>query len=234
MSGPGPEAAEPGLAGPFLALVRRDLRLAWRGGGAGALSTVFFVIVASLVPFGVGPQMELLARIAGGVVWIAALLSVLLALDRLFQADMEDGSLDQLALSGLPLALVVLAKAIAHWSSTAWPLIAAAPLIALLLNLPLAGLPALLAALAIGTPALSLIGAVGAALTVGLRRGGLLLSLLVLPLFVPVLIFGASAVEAAITLAPVWPHLALLGAVSLAALALCPLGAAAALRLNLG
>jgi heme exporter protein B len=215
------------------ALIGRDLVLAFRQGGGGLLAVGFFAVVAILFPFGVGPEPALLGRIAAGVLWVAALLASLLSLDRLFQADLEDGSLDQLALGPLPLELVVLGKCLAHWLTTGLPLVLAAPVLAALLNLDQAAWPVLLAALALGTPALSLIGAIGAALTVGVRRGGVLLSLLVLPLTVPVLIFGVAAVEAAATGFSPRPHLLLLGGTGLFALVLAPWAGAAALRLSL-
>ena len=212
------------------AVLARDLRLALRHGMDSLLVVVFFVIAVVLFPFGVGPDPFMLARIASGIVWVAALLSVMLSLERLFLADFEDGSLELLVLAPVPLEGIFLAKVLAHWMTTGLPLIVAAPLLALFVNLPEAGLPILLAALALGTPTLSLIGGVGAALVLGARRGGVLLSLLVLPLFVPVLIFGAGAVEAAVGGFAVRGHLMILGAMLLGALALCPWAAAAALR----
>ncbi len=182
----------------FLALVGRDLRLAFRIGGGPWLGLAFFLAVIVLVPLGVGARLALLGQTAAGFVWVAATLATLLSLDRLFQADAEDGSLDQIALGPLPLEIAALAKCLAHWLTTGLPLALAAPVCALLLNMPAQGYGALVLSLLIGTPALSLIGAAGAALTVGLRRGGLLLSLLVLPLFTPVVIFGAGAAGAAI------------------------------------
>ncbi|WP_339947190.1 heme exporter protein CcmB [uncultured Albimonas sp.] len=217
----------------FLALIRRDLALAFRIGGGGLLSLGFFLLAALLIPLGVGPEGAALARIAAGVVWVCALLACLLSLDRLFQADLEDGSLDQLALGPLPLEAIVLAKAGAHWIATGLPLTLAAPVIGVMLNLaPEAFLP-LLAALLIGAPALSLAGAVGAALTAGVRRGGLLLSVLVLPLYVPTLIFGAQAADRAATGLDPTPALAFLGAVTALAAGISPFAAAAALRVNL-
>ena len=217
----------------FGALLRRDIALAFRQGGAGLLALGFFVITVALFPFGVGPEAGVLGRIAPGVTWVAALLATLLSLDRLFQADFEDGSLDLLVLAPLPLEIVVLAKCLAQWLTTALPLVAAAPLMALLLHMDGAGFGVLLASLVIGTPALSMIGAIGAALTVGIRRGGVLLSLLVLPLYIPVLIFGVMAIEATLTGLSPAPHLMLLGALSLLATALAPWAAAAAIRLSL-
>jgi heme exporter protein B len=218
---------------PFLALVRRDAALAFRIGGGGPLGVTFFLIATLLIPLGVGPEGGGLAKIAAGVLWVSALLACLLSLDRLFQADHEDGSLDQLALSPLPLEATVTAKALAHWLTTALPLIAASPVLGMMLNLPGPAYGTLLLSLAVGTPALSLIGAIGAALTVGVRRGGLLLSVLVLPLYIPTLIFGARAVDQAALGLPSGPSLLFLGAVTLLALAAAPFAAAAGLRVNL-
>jgi heme exporter protein B len=214
----------------FRLLVQRDLRLALRQGGDAAMVVGFFVLTVVLFPFGVGPEPALLARIAAGIVWVTALLAALLSLERLFQADWEDGSLEALALMPLPLEGQVLAKCLAHWLVTGLPLSLVAPLLALLLDLDPAGYAVLVASLLLGTPTLSLIGAVGAALSLGARRGGVLLSLLVLPLYIPVLIFGVAAIEASIGGFPVRPHLLLLGALLAGALPLAPLAAAAALR----
>lgn len=214
----------------FRLLVMRDLRLALRQGGDAAMVVGFFVLTVILFPFGVGPEPALLARIAAGILWVTALLAALLSLERLFQADWEDGSLEALALMPLSLEAQVLAKCLAHWLVAGLPLIVVAPLLALLLHLDAAGYPVLLASLALGTPSLSLIGAVGAALSLGARRGGVLLSLLVLPLYIPVLIFGVAAIEAAIAGLPARPHLLLLGALLAGALPLAPLAAGAALR----
>ena len=217
----------------FFAIVRRDIKLALRQGGGAPLAVAFFILVVTFFPLGIGPEHALLERISAGVVWVAALLAAMLSLDRLFQADFEDGGLDLLALSPLPLELIVVAKCTAHWLTTGLPLLIAAPVLALLLDMAPDGLAVLALAMLLGTPSLGLIGAIGAALTVGIRRGGVLLSLLVLPLYVPVLIFGAGAVEAATSgLAP-RPHLLILGALLLGALALAPWASAAALRLNL-
>lgn len=217
----------------FMAVLRRDLLLAARIGGGGLLACAFFLIAVSLVPLGVGPDLPTLRRIAPGMLWIGALLAVLLALDRLFQADHEDGSLDLLVLAPLPLEATVLAKVLAHWLTTGLPLVVAAPLLGLLLDLPPSILPWVMGAMALGTPSLSLIGAVGAALTVAVRRGGMLLSLLVLPLYVPVLIFGALAIEAALSGRDPAPPLLVLAGLFLFGLVLGPLAAAAALRINL-
>ncbi|MGK2742514.1 heme exporter protein CcmB [Tepidicaulis sp. LMO-SS28] len=217
-------------------LLSRELKLAMRTGGGGGLAVVFFLIAVSIVPLGLGPDLNLLGRVAPGFLWVALLLSALLTLDRLFQADQEDGSLDLLLLAPLPLEVTVFLKALAHWLTTGLPLIIAAPFLGLLLNLPEGAMPPLLLSMLIGSPALSLFGAVGAALTVSVRRGGLLLSLLVLPLYVPTLIFGVSAVSTTLVLSPGsegGTSLMLLGAVSLVSLVIGPIGGAAALRANL-
>ncbi len=190
----------------------------------------FFVLAVILFPFGVGPEPEVLARIGSGIIWVTALFAALLSLDRLFLADYEDGSLEALALSPLPLTLIALAKILAHWLVTGLPLALVAPILALILGVDAAGYPALIGAMALGTPSLSLIGAIGAALTLGARRGGVLLSLLILPLYVPVLILGAGAVEAAISGLGARPHLLILAAMAAAALPLAPLAASAAIR----
>ena len=214
----------------FARVVRRELRLAFRQPGDTVMVVMFFVIAVVLFPFGIGPELDILARIAAGVVWVTALLAAMLSFERLFQGDFEDGSLDQLALSPLPLEATALAKALAHWLTTGLPLLVAAPLLALMLNMATPGYAALFATMALGTPTISLIGTLGAALTVGARRGGVLLSLLVLPLVIPVLIFGAAAVDSSLAGLSVRPHLLLLAALLLAALVLAPVAAAAALR----
>jgi heme exporter protein B len=215
---------------PFTALVARDLHLAFRQGGDGAMAVMFFVLASVLYPFGVGPEPQMLARMAAGVIWVTGLLAALLALERMFQSDWEDGTLDLIAVSPLPLELAVGAKCLAHWLTTGLPVIAATPIVGILLHLNAAQLPALLAAMAIGTPILSLLGAVGAALSLGARRGGVLVSLIVLPLDVPVLIFGAAAAESVIAGRPCTPQLLMLGGMLAAALPLCLIAAAAALR----
>lgn len=220
----------------FLALLLRDLSLAARLGGGGGMAVFFFLVVVAIVPLGVGPDKALLSLIAPGMLWVALLLAALLTLDRLFQADFEDGSLDLLSMGVLPLELVAVAKALGHWLTTGLPLVVAAPLLGLLLNLPVASFPALLLAMLVGTPALSFLGAIGAALTVGVRRGGLLASLLVLPFYIPVLIFGVGAAEAAsagFEGDAGFQSLLFLGAVTLGSFVLGPIGAAAALRANL-
>ena len=220
------------MVGVFLRLIGRELTLAVRGGIGSLMAVVFFVIAVTLFPLGIGPELGLLSRIAPGAVWIAALLAALLSLDRLFVADHEDGSLEQLMLGTLPLEFVVLAKTAAHWLTTGLPLAAAAPILALLLNMSTDGLVILIVSLLLGTPILSLIGAVGAALTVGLRRGGALIALLVLPLYVPVLIFGVGAVEGAVLDVGVHANLSILAGGLVGALVLGPLAAAAALRMT--
>lgn len=214
----------------FTALLARDLRLALRQSADSFTVMAFFAIATVLFPFGVGPEAEVLTRIAAGVIWVAALLAALLSLDRVFAVDFEDGSLDQLILSGQSTTLVVLAKVAAHWLTTGVPLIVMSPVLAVTLQLPAQGYGALVLALILGTPTVSLIGALGAALVLGARRGGVLLSLLVLPLYIPVLIFGTAAVEAAITGMPSRPMLSILAGFALIAAALCPFGTAAALR----
>ena len=215
------------------ALYLRDIRLALSAGGGAGQALGFFLIAVSLIAFGVGPEPDALAQLAPGALWLFAMLACLLSLDRLFQADFEDGSLDLIALAPTPLEAATLAKAAAHWTTTGLPLSVAAPLLSPLLSLPPEAAPTLFVSLLIGTPALSLIGAVGAALTVGLRRGGLLMSLLVLPLYIPTLIFGAMAVRGAALGYETLPALALLGAVTLACCALAPFAAAGALRISL-
>ena len=214
----------------FRLLVLRDLRLALRQGGDAAMVVGFFVLTIVLFSFGVGPEPALLARIAAGILWVTALLAALLSLERLFQADWEDGSLEALALMPLPLEAQVLAKCLAHWVVTGLPLTLVAPLLGLLLYLDAAGYPVLVLSLLLGTPSLSLIGAIGAGLSLGARRGGVLLSLLVLPLYIPILIFGVAAVEASVGGFAARPHLLLLAAFLAGALPLAPLAAAAALR----
>lgn len=217
----------------FRHLAMRDLRLALRQGTDIAMVVSFFVITVTLFPLGVGPEPNILARISAGVLWVTALLAVMLSLERMFQSDYEDGSVDLLLLTPAPLELVVLAKITAHWLLTGFPLILTAPVLAALMNMPADGYPALMATMALATPTLSLVGAVGAALTLGARRGGVLISLLVLPLYIPVLIFAVAAVDAAIIGMTVRPHLLILGAILAAALPLCPWAAAAALRHSL-
>jgi heme exporter protein B len=215
------------------ALLLRDLRFAFRSGGGFGLGLAFFLILAVLVPLGVGAEGGTLGRIAPGILWVGALLACLLSLDRIFALDHEDGSLDLLATSPLPLEGVVAIKALAHWLVTGLPLTLLAPGLGVLLNLAPGAYGWLVLSLLLGTPTLSIVGAFGAALTVGLRRGGLLLSLLVLPLYVPTLIFGAEVVRRGAEGMALGTPLALLAAISLGAAALLPFAAAAALRVNL-
>ena len=214
----------------FRLIVARDLRLALRRGADSTMVVTFLFLTVVLFTFGVGPEPAILARIASGVIWVTALLASMLSLERLFEGDFEDGSLDLLVLGTLPLEAVVLAKSLAHWLTTGMLLIVAAPVLALLLNMSTEGFGALILAMLLGTPSLTLIGAIGAALTVGAGRGGALLSLLVLPLYVPVLIFGVLAVDAAISGKAMLPLFMMLGALLLGALVLAPLAGAAALR----
>jgi len=214
-----------------LALLARDVRLAWREGGAIGTALGFYLVVIVITPLGLGPDLNLLARIAPGMLWVALLLAALLSADRIFHNDYEDGALDVLTTGPLPLPLVAAIKSLAHWLTTGVPLALLVPLLGLLLNLPLAASPLLVLAMLVGTPAVSFIAAIGASLTLGLRRSGLLLALLVLPLYVPVLIFGVATASAASTgPASPWPPLLMLCALSLAAIVLAPIAAAAALR----
>lgn len=217
----------------MIALLIRDLRLALRAGGGFGLGLAFFLIVTILVPFGVGPDTDILARIAPGILWVGALLSCLLSLDRIFALDYEDGSLDLLATAPIPMEGVVATKALAHWLTTGLPLTLAAPALAILLDLPAGGYGWLTLSLVLGTPALSMIGTFGAALTVGLKRGGLLLSLLVLPLYVPTLIFGAEAARRGSEGLAVQTPVLMLAGITAASVALIPFAAAAAIRVNL-
>ena len=216
----------------FLWVVKRDLMLAMRRRSDIFTALFFFVIVVSLFPLGIGPELETLREIAPGVVWVAALLASMLALERLFAADFADGTLEQMLLTPQPASLLVLGKVMAHWLVTGLPLVVMAPVLGIQYDLPAEGLAVLMLSLLLGTPTLSLIGAIGAGLTLGLRSGGVLLSLLVLPLYVPVLIFGAGAVEASVSGLGAQAHLSLLGAMLVLALLLSPLGAAAALRVS--
>ncbi len=215
----------------WLAVLRRDLLLAWRGRADVLVTLAFFVIVVCLFPFGVGAEPNKLRAIAPGVLWVAALLACLLSLHRLFAQDHADGTLEQLLLSSEPAVVWVSAKVLAFWLTTGLPVVAIAPGLALLLDLEQGALPVLVVSLLAGTPILALLGAVGAALTLGLRGGGMLLALLVLPLFVPVLIFGAGAVQAELSGTGAAAHLLLLGGGLAGALALAPWACAAALRI---
>ncbi|MDT8894465.1 heme exporter protein CcmB [Halomonas sp. I1] len=224
---------EAGLAPALYATMRRDLILLLRRPGAMLNPLVFFALVITLFPIGISPDPELLATIAPGLLWVAALLAALLSLDGLFREDVADGTLEQLLLAAQPLPALALAKVAVHWLSTGLPLALMAPVLGVMLSLPLGSYGVLALSLALGSATLSLIGAIGAALTVGLSRGGVLLSLLVLPLYVPVLIFGAGAVQSVIAGGDVAAHLALLGALLAAALVLAPWGIAASLRISL-
>ncbi|MEN8893901.1 heme exporter protein CcmB [Planktotalea arctica] len=215
------------------ALLIRDLRLAIRAGGGFGLGLAFFLIVTVLVPFGVGPQSALLSTIAPGILWLGALLACLLSLDRILALDWEDGTLDLLACAPLPMEAAVSVKALAHWLTTGLPLVIAAPLFALLLNLPSAGYAPLVLSLLLGTPALSVIGTFGAALTVGIKRGGLLLSLLVLPLYVPTLIYGAEAARRGAAGLDTSTPLIMLAGITFGVIALLPFASAAVLRVNI-
>lgn len=219
---------------PFATLLLRDIKLAARSGGGAALALSFFALVATLVPLGVGPDLRLLARMAGGILWVAAVLAALLSLDRLFQGDFEDGGLDLIALSPLPLELTALAKIAAHWLSTGLPLTLLSPLLALLFNLPPQPTLILFVSLLIGTPAVSAVGAIGASLTLSLKRGGLILPLIILPLLSPAVIFGAGAVALSLDSLASANALGLLAAFAFAAMLLSPFAAAAGVRLNLG
>lgn len=220
------------MGSAYFNLLKRDLMLAVRRSSDWLNPLVFFVIVVTLFPLGVGPDGDLLSEIAPGVLWVAALLATLLGLDGLFRADYEDGTLELLLLSPHPLTVLVLAKVTAHWLVSGLPLLLLAPLLAIFMQLPAAALPALLASLMLGTLSLCLIGAIGAALTVSLRKGGVLLALLVLPLYIPVLIFGSSTVVAAASGFAIEAQLSILGAILLLALSLAPLATAAALRIS--
>jgi len=217
----------------MIALLKRDIKLAMRAGGGFGLGLSFFLIVVILVPFGVGPQSALLGKIAPGILWLGALLACLLSLDRIFALDWEDGSLDLLATAPLPMEAIVSIKSLAHWLTTGLPLVLAAPLFGLLLNLPPAGYKPLILSLILGTPALSVIGTFGAALTVSLKRGGLLLSLLVLPLYVPTLIFGAEMARRGIAGVATTTPLLMLAGITCGVIALMPFASAAVLRVNL-
>ncbi len=218
---------------PFLTLVARDLKLAVRQGGALGTALGFYMLVVTLLPLGLGADLNLLSRIAAGVLWIALLLSALLSLPRVFASYYEDGSLDILATGSLPLELVAAAKALAHWISTSIPLALLAPVLGILLNLEIDAYPILVATMLVGTPAVSFIGAVGAAFTLRAHRGGLLIALLVLPFYVPTLIFGIASISALLGPGGVSSPFLILTAISLAAVVLGPFAAAAALRIQM-
>lgn len=216
--------------GRFLSIVHRDLRLALRQGSDSVMVVMFFVLTVVLFPLGIGPEGNMLARVASGVILVAALLASMLSLERLFQTDYEDGSLELLTLSPLPLEIIVLAKVTAHWLTTGLPLMIASPVLAVLMNMDGKGFSMMMLTLLLATPALSLIGAIGAGLVLGSRRGGVLISLLVLPLFVPVLIFGVGLIDAAIGGFAIKSQILILSAILCASLAFCPFAAAAAVR----
>ncbi|HYW91535.1 MAG TPA: heme exporter protein CcmB [Gammaproteobacteria bacterium] len=228
-----PAAARSDALRAFGGLLRRDLVLAFRRRSELANPVLFFVMVETLFPLALGADNDLLRAVAPGAVWVGALLASMLSLEGIFRSDFDDGSLEQIALSPHPMPILVGAKVLAHWLVTGLPLILVAPLLGLLLNLPQSAFAALILSLLLGTPVLSLVGAIGVALTVGLRRGGMLLTLLVLPLYVPVLIFGAGAVESAAQGLPVVAQLYFLSALCVGAVVLAPLAAAAALRISL-
>lgn len=220
------------LTGTFAAVVRRDLLLAVRQRADVANTLLFFIVVVTMVPLGVGPEINTLRTIAPGVVWVAALLASILSLNRLFASDYADGTLEQMLLSGEPLPVIVLAKVLAHWLTTGLPITLMAVLLGVMFDLPGDAIAVLVASLALGTPALSLIGAVGAALTLGLRGGGVLITLLILPLYVPVLIFGAGAVEGVVAGTGAEAHLSLLGAFLVMTLLVAPWISAMALKIS--
>lgn len=212
-------------------LVQRDLLMAWRRSSDIFSVVMFFILAVVLFPLGVGPELDTLRKIAPGIIWVAALLAAMLSLDQLFQSDADDGSLDLLLLAPIPLETIVIAKCCAHWMVTGLPLILVAPILGILLNLPLSGLAVMILTLVISTPTISLLGSVGAALTIGARRGGVLVALLILPLLTPILIMSANAVDLALVGLNYTPLIALLGAFFLICLVICPFVAAAALRL---
>ena len=222
------------MSNVFTQLLSREMRLLARRPSDLANPLVFFAIVIALFPLAVGPETQLLQTLSPGLVWVAALLAVLLSLDGLFRSDFEDGSLEQWVLSSHPLPLLVLAKVLAHWLFSGLALVLLAPVLALMLGLPGRCLPVLLISLLLGTPVLSLLGAVGAALTVGLKRGGLLLALLILPLYIPVLILGTGALQAALQGLPAAGHLLWLASLTALAVTLTPFAIGAGLKISIG
>ncbi|MCU7881305.1 MAG: heme exporter protein CcmB [Candidatus Thiodiazotropha sp. (ex Lucinoma aequizonata)] len=221
------------LTSAFSLLLKRDLVLAYRRRAELVNSMLFFVLVTAMFPLGIGNDAKLIEAVGPGVIWVAALLAALLSLDSMFRSDYDDGSLEQFMLSAHPVSILVLAKILAHWLVTGLPLFIVAPLLALLLNIPASAIPTLMLTLILGTPVLSLIGSVGVALTVGLRRGGVILSILVLPLYVPVLIFATDAVKTAIVGIPTTAQLSILSAMLVGSLVLAPMATAASLRISL-
>ena len=222
----------PSLIHAFQAVIKRDIRLAIRQPSEIAQPVVFFIIVVSVFPFGVGSNPDQLTAIGPGIVWVGALLATLLALDSLFRSDFDDGSLEQLILSEHPLSVLILGKILVHWFVTGLPLIIVTPLLGILLGLDKSTLVVLIGSLLLGTPTLSLVGAIGSALTISIRRAGLLVTLLVLPLYIPVLIFGAGAASAAQSGLPTAGHLYMLGAIAMGAIALAPIAPSAAPRIS--
>jgi heme exporter protein B len=221
------------LTSAFTLLLKRDLTLAYRRRAEMVNPLLFFVLVTAMFPLGIGNDPKLIEAVGPGVIWVAALLAALLSLDAMFRSDYDDGSLEQFMLSAHPISILVLAKVLAHWLVTGLPLFIAAPLLAVLLNIPTDAIPTLMLTLVLGTPVLSLIGSVGVALTVGLRRGGVILSLLILPLYVPVLIFATDAVKTAIIGIPTTAQISILSAMLVGSLVLAPLATAASLRISL-
>ncbi len=221
------------LTSAFILLLKRDLTLAYRRRAELMNPLLFFVLVTAMFPLGIGNDPKLIEAVGPGVIWVAALLAALLSLDAMFRSDYDDGSLEQFMLSAHPVSILVLAKVLAHWLVTGLPLFLAAPILAVLLNIPADVIPILMLTLVLGTPVLSLIGSVGVALTVGLRRGGVILSLLVLPLYVPVLIFATDTVKTAIIGIPTSAQLSILSAMLVGSLVLAPLATAASLRISL-
>jgi len=216
----------------FSALLKRDLLLAFRHRGELANPLLFFLMIVTLYPLGVSPEVDVLRKIAPGVIWIAALLAALFSLENLFRSDFEDGALEQMLLSAQPLSLLVLGKVLAHWLVSGLPMLLMAPLLGLLLAMPMPAIVALMLTLALGTPLLSLVGAIGVALTVGLRRGGVLLTLLVMPLYIPVLIFATNAVTAAAAGLPIAGQIYFLASLLVLAVTLAPFAIASALRIS--
>lgn len=224
---------KPTTSGAFYALLKRDLMLAYRHRNELLNPLFFFILVVTLFPLGTTPEKQLLMTMAPGVIWVAALLASMLSLDSLFRADYEDGTLEQILISPHPIAVLVLAKILAHWLVTGFPMILLAPLLGMFMHLPGEGVGTLMLTLALGTPVLSLVGAIGMALTVGLRRGGMLLSLLVLPLYIPILIFSANAVDANLAGMAIKGQIYFLSAMLVLAMTLAPIATAAALRISL-
>ncbi len=216
----------------FYNVFKRDMQVAVRNKGDVINPLIFLIIVITLFPLGIGPETAVLTRIAPGIIWVAALLAALLSLERLFKSDFVDGSLEQMLLSPQPLFIMVFAKITAHWLLTGVPIIIIAPLLAIMLHMEQSAYPALLITLLLGTPILSLIGAIGVALTVGIKKGGVLLSLLILPMYIPVLIFATGAIEAASVNMPYSGHVAIMAALLIGALTLAPLATSAALRVS--